>query len=289
LCALALPAVAFARESAFDRGFVFVPLAIALVPALSLRTRAEHIDGLTRLLRFAFVVGVGVSGAALFGERALWLLYYAGLAAAATALGARLEQSSARSTHKPFSLAGGLGTLGLLLALSYDEAWRELSRGDFRDEGSVVVVGSAVVLAMLWASVGLLAIPILRKRPLVPASMLAVLLVLVLLQLASALGSSPGALALWVSGLTLAFGSGLLTVGLRAGASSLANRGLGVLSLLFLLRFFDSELSFVARGLSFVLLGCAFLGVNAWLARKRQDGSGRSVPSEPPSSAGASS
>ena len=76
------------------------------------------------------------------------------------------------------------------------------------------------------------------------------------------------ALAIVASLLLLAVGGALLTTGLRAHSASLSNKGLAVLAVLFIARFFDTELSFIARGLGFVLLGIAFLVVNVMLSKK---------------------
>jgi hypothetical protein len=52
------------------------------------------------------------------------------------------------------------------------------------------------------------------------------------------------------------------------------NLGLAVLSLTILMRFFDTDLSFVLRGLVFIAIGAGFLYMNLRLVRQRQrDGS----------------
>jgi hypothetical protein len=45
------------------------------------------------------------------------------------------------------------------------------------------------------------------------------------------------------------------------------NRGLGAVAAFMVARFFDTELSFLLRGVGFVLLGVVCLVVNVWLIR----------------------
>jgi hypothetical protein len=47
------------------------------------------------------------------------------------------------------------------------------------------------------------------------------------------------------------------------------NTGLLVLSALIIARFFDSDLSFLARGVAFILLGAGFLTANVVILRRK--------------------
>ncbi|MDQ3289734.1 MAG: hypothetical protein M3Q05_00435, partial [Bacteroidota bacterium] len=65
---------------------------------------------------------------------------------------------------------------------------------------------------------------------------------------------------------------GILTM--KAGADKnhlgLLNLGLLIITALILCRFFDTDLSFVIRGILFVLVGLGFFGANYWLLKKRK-------------------
>ncbi len=67
-------------------------------------------------------------------------------------------------------------------------------------------------------------------------------------------------------------GMGVVTVrhGIEQGSLKRMNLGLAVLSLTILLRFFDTDLSFVVRGLVFIAIGAGFLYMNLRLVRQRQ-------------------
>jgi hypothetical protein len=51
---------------------------------------------------------------------------------------------------------------------------------------------------------------------------------------------------------------------------SLLNYGLLILTALIICRFFDLDMSFVARGLLFVLVGAGFFAANIWMVKKRK-------------------
>ncbi|HST30165.1 MAG TPA: DUF2157 domain-containing protein [Chthoniobacterales bacterium] len=69
--------------------------------------------------------------------------------------------------------------------------------------------------------------------------------------------------ALWL-------GIDILARGIRSSSVARANFGLLLLAVLALSRFFDSELSFVTRGLGFIVVGAGFLVANILMFKKRR-------------------
>jgi hypothetical protein len=59
-----------------------------------------------------------------------------------------------------------------------------------------------------------------------------------------------------------------LAVGLRSGRLSVVNGGMFLLVALILMRFFDSDVGFAARGVAFIVLGLGFIGTNIALWRR---------------------
>ena len=66
-----------------------------------------------------------------------------------------------------------------------------------------------------------------------------------------------------------ALGLGALVAGIRSGRLGRTNAGLLALSALIVARFFDSDLSFLARGLAFILVGAALLTANVVMLRRK--------------------
>ena len=69
----------------------------------------------------------------------------------------------------------------------------------------------------------------------------------------------------------LVFAIGLLTVveGGRKEHLGILNYGLLIIAALAACRFFDQDISFLWRGLIFLLIGVSFFGANYWIIRKR--------------------
>ncbi|HNK42078.1 MAG TPA: hypothetical protein PL002_12905, partial [Flavobacteriales bacterium] len=66
---------------------------------------------------------------------------------------------------------------------------------------------------------------------------------------------------------------GVVTVkhGTERGSLRRMNLGLVILSATVFMRFFDSDLSFVVRGLLFIAVGCGFLYMNLRMVRQRSE------------------
>ena len=69
----------------------------------------------------------------------------------------------------------------------------------------------------------------------------------------------------------LALAAALIRSGVAQGELPLANLGV-LLSALVLLRFFDSDLSYVLRGVGFIVTGVGFFAANLWLRRRLRQG-----------------
>jgi hypothetical protein len=59
--------------------------------------------------------------------------------------------------------------------------------------------------------------------------------------------------------------------GAKKASLTLANQGLVLISLLIVIHFFDSELGFLLKGVSFILIGIGFLGLNLVIKRYVKD------------------
>lgn len=66
----------------------------------------------------------------------------------------------------------------------------------------------------------------------------------------------------------LLWGISYLYSGIQHSRMGLVNLGMLIILMLIAFRFFDTEWSYLAKGIAFVLLGIAFLTVN-WLLSKR--------------------
>jgi len=65
---------------------------------------------------------------------------------------------------------------------------------------------------------------------------------------------------------------GMLTIkdGAKQDHLGILNSGLLIITALVICRFFDSDLSFVIRGILFISVGAGFFATNYWLLKKRK-------------------
>jgi hypothetical protein len=168
---------------------------------------------------------------------------------------------------RPFRLIGSWGTTGLMLLLTLKDVWRELPRHYLLEAGRSVWPEYLLLAVLLLAALGLLVRSLVSRCWL--DSLFGLAAPLVILQLLAGPQLLPPDLSLVIGNLyLLLLGGAVLRAGLHTGALPRINAGLGIISALIAVRFFDSQLSFTVRGLLFIIIGCAFLVVNLLVKRR---------------------
>lgn len=164
--------------------------------------------------------------------------------------------------RRPLRAYGELGWALVALATTFPEFWREHWLARYAD-GALLQAG--VVLGLVLAAAGLLALHALWRRQWLLAALAVPVAALALTQ-----GHAPPAvpLAVFFNAYVLAIGVAVIQAGLHTRLLRLVSSGLTLIAVLVLLRFFGGEWSFVARGVAFVATGLGFLAAHAWLRRK---------------------
>lgn len=183
-------------------------------------------------------------------------------------LGTSRELNGLKTGQNGYLVAGTGGLAGLLLAFSFEAVWAEfldekwtfpavLTRPDFV---AAVLTSLLALVVLVWG---------LRRDPGRPADPLAGSFLFFLLALGLGLLRISAAVV-FINLLVL--GLGVLTIrrGARSGSMAVMNFGLLLIAALVVCRFFDTDLSFVVRGLLFVLVGLGFFLANYWMLRKRK-------------------
>jgi uncharacterized membrane protein len=166
-----------------------------------------------------------------------------------------------------YLILGSLGIVTLLLILSFDWYWAELERKDAADW---IVTVEAILCAVLIVFAIILFLRLLKT---VRAS-----------ELLSKSYVIPVFMALFILGNIEPYGAQIFTnvfilvlavytirEGAKADHLGRMNYGLMILTMLIICRFFDTDLSFVIRGLLFVMVGLGFFGMNYRMVKKRKE------------------
>ena len=161
---------------------------------------------------------------------------------------------------------GALGTTTMLMTLSFDGFWNEIARNSFWSGGIGLPETIAAVLATAIAGTMLYVYN--QKGPWIkisPISFIFLLFIPVFI-----LGTvNPLAATVVINLILLTLG--LLTI--KRGASNdnlgLMNYGLLIITGLITCRFFDGDITYVLRGIMFLIVGLGFFGTNFWMLNLR--------------------
>ncbi|MEX2235061.1 MAG: DUF2157 domain-containing protein [Cyclobacteriaceae bacterium] len=171
--------------------------------------------------------------------------------------------SDSKIISNAFLVAGSLGSTILLLMGSFDWMWKEIA-------GSNLLMDTAFVVGAIVSSLAaLLLVYEIRRKGLSsinPKSF--IFLIFIPLY---ALAMVQPEVAQWLTNmLVLAIAVVTTWRGAERDNIFILNYGLLILAALILCRFFDTNLSLVARGILFVIVGLSFFGANYWVLRKRK-------------------
>lgn len=164
-----------------------------------------------------------------------------------------------------FLVTGSLGLISLLLFMSFEWFWEEI----FDDNIYRVDLVHAYPYWVTFAIAVILLVVLGMRQSFASLNVKSYGFVVVLILL---LVSYQLPLLARVLDNILLFAFGVFTIrdGARQNKLSLLNYGLLILTALIICRFFDLDMSFVARGLLFVLVGAGFFVANIWMVKKRK-------------------
>lgn len=229
---------------------------------------------LSILLVAAMCIGLGMTLELVHAN--LGPVAFAGFVTAVYLFGMALAERDEDSLNV-LSILGAIG-IGIISVIgSFDDSWHLRAGVEWQKLSAEQWI--ATVIQMLFPLTAiLLAGWIYWRRQRFPYSIAAALLPLIAIvgwitaRMATdgsgTSGYSSAAAALF-NVYALLLGIELLARGIRAGSIARANFGLAVIAALALARFFDSDMSFVARGVGFIVVGAGFLLTNVILFRKR--------------------
>jgi len=171
--------------------------------------------------------------------------------------------------NNAYKILGSLGTLILLLVLSFDWFWSELRNKVFHFN-ELISSPEFILSAGLTVLAGLLLYMQQKNKRLLSIKPISLVFIFFIYAFISGLSSSIAMLLINLYVFTI----GILTI--REGAKKdhlgILNFGLLIITALVTCRFFDESLSFVIRGILFVSVGLGFFATNYVMLKKRKNG-----------------
>lgn len=175
--------------------------------------------------------------------------------------------SQQKTFNNGFGILGSLGTMVLLLTLSFDWFWESLRKHYI---GFDKIIASPEFYAALIVT--LLAAVLLyftqKNKSLVNIKPLAVAFILFIIAFIIGMTSSVAVLIINI----VVFVIGILTIreGVNKDHLGILNYGLLIITALVICRFFDTDLSFVFRGILFMSVGAGFFAMNYYMLKTRK-------------------
>lgn len=173
--------------------------------------------------------------------------------------------SDRKTISNGYLVVGSLGTVVLSLFLTFSEYWNWLSKDTsvwVASQTSVILIVMVLVATFLLSAL----VRASRWQRLNVKSYSFIIYVLVAI-----VGNHFPVIAQIFANVTvLAFAVFTIRDGAEKESLGLLNYGLLAIAALITCRFFDTELSFVSRGLLFMGVGVAFFGANYWLIQKKK-------------------
>lgn len=180
-------------------------------------------------------------------------------------IGNRYEINVDSLTKNPFKVIGFIGSISLLLFTSFDFYWNDLSASEWKDTLLSGTTGIWVLLTAIASYLLVIEFSQNEKGKVNPLNYTYFLfLLLFLLQYLSPVASQIG-----INILLLCIAVSMIWRGHDQLQLHLLNLGLLVLVALIICRFFDVQISFVIRGIIFVLLGISFFIANYLIIKKK--------------------
>ena len=173
-----------------------------------------------------------------------------------------------------FLVIGSLGTVVMLLILSFDFFWPELRTEEFAVPELWTSPEFIASTLLTLAALGLLIYQKTKERPfdLRPVEFVFPLFIIVFI-----IGTQSEIATVFTN--LLVFAIGVLTI--REGAErdnlGVLNYGLLIITALVVCRFFDTDLGFVLKGILFVAVGLGFFFANYWMIKKRKSAATNSL------------
>ncbi|MEO5976244.1 MAG: DUF2157 domain-containing protein [Chryseolinea sp.] len=171
-----------------------------------------------------------------------------------------------RVISNAFLVIGSLGVIGLMLSLSFSFFWDSID--NFRDENFALSLEFIVSIVVSLAAAALLLITLRTSKLSEVNNKSSAFIFFIILFIVGI--SMPALAQILTNFVILLFAVTTILSGARKNHLGILNYGLLIITALIICRFFDTDFSFVIRGLLFIAVGAGFFAANFYLIRKRK-------------------
>jgi uncharacterized membrane protein len=210
---------------------------------------------------------ITILGTVATGIEELMFIAYMSLLGALYQIGNAPLLREQKIRNNGYLVLGSLGSVGLLLVLSFDWFWENLRTKDLSTE---YWLQSPEMIAAAVLSLCALVLLIYQNKRESPMTIKPVELVFLLFIGIFLVGLHSPLVTVLINLLVLAIGILTIREGALHNHFGILNYGLLIITALIFCRFFDTNLSFILRGLLFVIVGLGFFYANYWMSRRKK-------------------
>ena len=175
---------------------------------------------------------------------------------------------SQKSTGNGYLAIGSAGTISILLALSFTWFWEDLRRMDvsFSDAIRSPEFFTALIASLIAGAFFIRFGKYKSVSELNPMELVFLIFIIIFI-----IGLKAPFAVILVNLLIFTIGIFTIRLGAKKDHLGILNYGLLIITALVICRFFDTDLSFVFRGMLFVGVGLGFFFANSRMLKKRQE------------------
>ena len=251
-----------------EQSYLFWLLLIALFPHYNLLFHKSPKGNFLRLLNWLLPLSVTIAlGTVASAEGALMFIAYFSLFGLFYSIGNNAFFKNNDLKNNPFKVIGTLGTLVLLFVVSFEGFWADKRNQEFD-------FSTLITAVEFWAAIALtlLALAYLYKQYRnVPLRELPILSpIFLLFALIYCLGFYTSFATAAINIIILVISIHTIIVGAKREHLGILNFGLSIITIWIVIRFLNSDLSFVIRGLLLMAIGIGFFTANYLMLKKRR-------------------
>ncbi|MCX5714129.1 MAG: DUF2157 domain-containing protein [Candidatus Omnitrophica bacterium] len=255
-----------------DKTVLFWPLAALAVPHF-IWTLRQNIYAIRSAI-FAFVVVICCSVGAGFSLGnswpGSWVIVFPALYAIFYFLGSWKFSQITTNWQRPLRFIGAVGLFILAFQFTFRFVWQYLGTSNYgiagESSGVSLLLSRFITVVIIAASVLLFYDNLKRRNTLIALAGAVPLLALAAYFLKSSILLPTLIFNAYLFSLSITF----IMLGLRKNSLANVNAGMLMLAMLIIARFFDSDISFIIKGLIFIIVGIGFLSINMLIMRRKR-------------------
>lgn len=247
---------------------LFWPLAAITIPHFIWALRQEIYALRTSILSLVMIICVSFAAAFSLGRTwfGSWIIIFSSIYSIFYSLGWLKISRATTNWQRPLRLVGAVGLFILAFQFTFRYVWQFLNFRGVESTSNIGVLPDHIITIAIIATAMLLFYDNVKRKNLTVALFGAVPLLAIIAYLVK---DQSVVLPLLIFNVYLFILSiSRIITGIRSSNLSVVNTGMLMLAVLIIARFFDSDISFVMKGLAFIIVGIGFLVTNLKLARR---------------------